>query len=99
MRPPGNRTPNSKEISLCLESTVEHIKIIKPKLLILIGELYKFLLNSKEGITKLRGKSLLLLYENESKVHTRAIIPYLLRKPIEKKNVGWYLEIDSLIKK
>ena len=32
-RPPGNRTPNSKEISLCLESTLEHIKILNPKLL------------------------------------------------------------------
>ena len=34
----------------------EHIKIIKPKLLILVGGIAaKSLLNSKDGITKLRG--------------------------------------------
>ena len=103
-RPPGNRTPNSKEISLCLESTVEHIKIIKPKLLILVGGIAaKSLLNSKDGITKLRGINHYYCYDdNESKVHTRAIFhpAYLLRNPIEKKRM-WddLLEIDNLISK
>ena len=101
-RPPGNRTPTSKEISLCLKSTVEHIKIIKPKLLVLVGGIAaKSLLKSKDGITKLRGTSHYFCYDdNESKVHTRAIFhpAYLLRNPIEKKRM-WddLLEIDNLI--
>jgi len=103
-RPPGNRTPNSKEISLCLESTLEHIRIINPKLLILVGGIAaKSLLNSKDGITKLRGKNHYYCYDdNQSKVHTRAIFhpAYLLRNPIEKKRM-WddLLEIDNLISK
>ena len=36
-RPPGNRTPNSQEIKTCISSTKEHINIIKPKLLIFLG--------------------------------------------------------------
>ena len=83
----------AKKFLLCLESTVEHIKIIKPKLLILVGGIAaKSLLNSKDGITKLRGINHYYCYDdNESKVHTRAIFhpAYLLRNPIEKKkNVG-----------
>ena len=101
-RPPGNRTPNSKEISLCLDSTIEHIKIIEPKLLILVGGIAtKALLKSQEGITKLRGISHYYCYD-ESKIHTRAIFhpTYLLRNPIEKRRM-WddLLEIDNLILK
>ena len=56
-RPPGNRTPNEKEISVCLPYTKKHIKIIKPKLLVFVGSIAaKNLLNSKEGITKIRGQ-------------------------------------------
>ena len=36
-RPPGNRNPNKQEISTCLPLTKKHISIIKPKLLILLG--------------------------------------------------------------
>ena len=103
-RPPGNRTPNGKEISLCLESTLEHIKIINPKLLILVGGIAaKSLIKSKDGITKLRGIDHYCCFdENKSKILTRAIFhpAYLLRNPIEKKRM-WddLLEIDNLISK
>ena len=103
-RPPGNRTPNSKEISLCLESTLEHIKILNPKLLILVGGIAaKSLLKSKDGITKLRGIDYNHCYgDNKSKILTRAIFhpAYLLRNPIEKKRM-WddLIEIDNLISK
>ncbi|MFL2679309.1 MAG: uracil-DNA glycosylase [Alphaproteobacteria bacterium] len=36
-RPPGNRTPNKNEINICLPLTKSHIKIINPKLIILLG--------------------------------------------------------------
>ena len=38
-RPPGNRTPNDTEISVCLPYTKKHIKIIKPKLLVFVGSI------------------------------------------------------------
>ena len=101
-RPPGNRTPNEKEISVCLPYTKKHIKIIKPKLLVFVGSIAaKNLLNSKEGITKIRGKK--HIYEdkeNDLKIEARAIFhpAYLMRNPIEKKTM-WddLLEIDEFI--
>ena len=38
-RPPNNRTPNSEEILQCLPFVQKHIDIIKPKIIILLGEL------------------------------------------------------------
>ena len=101
-RPPGNRTPNEKEISICLPYTKKHIKIINPKLLVFVGSIAaKNLLNSKEGITKIRGKK--HIYEdkeNDLKIEARAIFhpAYLMRNPIEKKTM-WddLLEIDEFI--
>ncbi len=101
-RPPGNRTPNDTEISVCLPYTKKHIKIIKPKLLVFVGSIAaKNLLNSKEGITKIRGKK--HIYEdkeNNLKIEARAIFhpAYLMRNPIEKKTM-WddLLEIDEFI--
>ena len=101
-RPPGNRTPNEREISICLPYTKKHIKIISPKLLVFVGSVAaKNLLKSKEGITKIRGKK--HIYEdkeNDIKIEARAIFhpAYLMRNPIEKKTT-WddLLEIDELI--
>ena len=102
-RPPGNRTPNDQEISACLPITKRHIKIINPKLLIFVGSIAaKTLLNSKDGITKLRGKKHIYLdNDNKLEINARAIFhpAYLLRNPIEKKRT-WedLLEIDEFIK-
>ncbi len=89
-RPPGNRTPNDKEISICLPITKKHIKIINPKLLIFVGSIAaKSLLNSKDGITKLRGKKHVYVDDkNGLEIDARAIFhpAYLMRNPIEKKN-------------
>lgn len=102
-RPPGNRIPSSKEISTCLSITREHINLIKPKLLILLGGISsKSLLNTSDGITKLRCKK--HLYENESnnsKILTKTVFhpAYLLRNPIEKKRMWEDIQdIDKIIK-
>ncbi len=103
-RPPGNRTPNDSEISVCLPITRKHIKIINPKLLILIGNIAsKNLLNIKEGITKIRGKKHIYIDpDNNLRIPARVIFhpAYLLRNPIEKKKT-WddLLEIDEFIRK
>jgi len=96
-RPPGNRTPSSQEVKICLPYTKKHISIIKPKLLILLGNVAtKSILNTDQGITKVRGKE--YFYFDESinrKIPTRAIYhpAYLLRNPIEKKKM-WEDLID-----
>ena len=101
-RPPGNRTPNDKEISVCLPYTKKHINIIKPKLLVFVGSVAaKNLLQSREGITKIRGrKHIYEDKENDLKIEARAIFhpAYLMRNPIEKKTM-WddLLEIDEFI--
>ena len=38
-RPPGNRIPNNQEINICLPLVKEHIKIINPQLIILLGNI------------------------------------------------------------
>ena len=60
-RPPGNRIPNNQEINICLPFVKEHIKIINPKLIILLGNIAtRSLLETDKGITKIRGRKILL---------------------------------------
>jgi DNA polymerase len=56
-RPPGNRTPSPAEIDVCLPFIERHIALAKPKLIVFMGGVAaKALLNTDEGITRLRGK-------------------------------------------
>jgi DNA polymerase len=56
-RPPGNRTPTDAEIASCLPFVEQHIALIKPKVIVLLGGVAaKTLLHTKEGITRLRGR-------------------------------------------
>ena len=56
-RPPGNRTPTAQEIEICRPFIERHIELVNPKLMILLGgAAAKILLNSTEGIVKLRGR-------------------------------------------
>ena len=103
-RPPGNRVPNNQEIEICLPFVKEHIKIINPKLLILLGNIAtRSLLQINEGITKIRGKKFFYLdKQNNMKIEVVPIFhpAYLLRNPIEKKHVWEDLKkIYMIIKK
>lgn len=56
-RPPGNRTPTPAEMSIALPFIEKHIQLIGPKILILVGNTpMKSLLDTKEGIMKMRGR-------------------------------------------
>jgi DNA polymerase len=56
-RPPGNRNPSKSEIELCLPFLESQIAIINPKIIVTLGNIpTKYLLSSKDGITKVRGK-------------------------------------------
>lgn len=91
-RPPGNRRPTPEELAICAPFVEKHISLIKPKLIILVGgTAVAALLDSKLGITKLRGK--FFDYTNQyldAPIKTTAIFhpSYLLRSPGQKK-LAW----------
>ncbi|MBL0318553.1 MAG: uracil-DNA glycosylase [Alphaproteobacteria bacterium] len=88
-RPPGNRNPSADELSICEPFVQKHIALVKPSLLILSGSVAtKTLLNTPQGITKLRGK--FYEYSNpylEKPIKTAILFhpSYLLRQPSQKR--------------
>ncbi|MER9301594.1 uracil-DNA glycosylase [Mesorhizobium sp. M0293] len=101
-RPPGNRTPTPHETEICRPFIERQIELVNPKVLInLGGPSAKTLLNTSEGILRLRGNW---------RVHTTASgisIPamptlhpaYLLRTPSHKK-LAWrdFLEVKAKLR-
>ena len=56
-RPPGNRQPTTAEIASCVPFVERHIALVRPQVLILVGGTSaKTLLNTADGIIRLRGK-------------------------------------------
>lgn len=56
-RPPGNRTPKLEEMSACIPYLFRQLQIIAPKIVCSMGNIAtQTLLNTKTGITQLRGK-------------------------------------------
>ena len=81
-RPPGNRTPSADEISLCMPYVEQHIMLINPEVLLLLGGVaVKSILKTNDSISSLRGKRNLY-----NKIETIATFhpAYLLRSPGQK---------------
>ena len=56
-RPPGNRDPQPDEIDSCAPWLDRQLELIRPKVIVTLGNFAtKLLLDTKEGITKLRGR-------------------------------------------
>jgi len=56
-RPPGNRTPRPEEMSACIPYLFRQLQFIRPKAVCAMGNIAaQTLLNTKTGITQLRGK-------------------------------------------
>jgi uracil-DNA glycosylase len=56
-RPPGNRPPTPEEASLCKPFLLREIAIVQPEVIVVLGNTaMKNLLDTREGITKLRGR-------------------------------------------
>lgn len=83
-RPPGNRTPTPDEVTRMMPFLREHIRLVQPKsLLVLGGVSAKAILGTDTGIMRLRGR-----------IHTLEglgipVVPtfhpsYLLRTPLQK---------------
>jgi uracil-DNA glycosylase len=86
-RPPGNRTPTSAEIAMCLPFIERHIQLAAPDLLLLLGGIsVKALFNTSEGIMRLRGRW--KIYQSgERQIPALATFhpAFLLRQPAQKK--------------
>jgi DNA polymerase len=88
-RPPGNRKPSPAEMSLCLPFIERHIALIKPALIVLLGDTAaKTLTNRTEGITRLRGKW--FTWPTADGAGTIPVLPtfhpaFLLRSPGQKR--------------
>lgn len=88
-RPPGNRSPTDAETAACLPFIERHIELVAPRLLVLTGgTAAKTLLDTREGIMKMRGRW--FTYESAaitSPIPARAILhpAYLLRSPAQKR--------------
>ena len=99
-RPPGNRTPTLAEQAICMAFTRRHIELAGPKVLVLAGgTAAKSVLDTTEGIMRLRGKWTNLSLDDGSAVPTLPTFhpAYLLRTPASKRQ-SWS-DLLSLDKK
>jgi DNA polymerase len=101
-RPPGNRTPTLAEQAMCLAFTRRHIELAKPKLLVLAGGVAaKAVLDTTEGIMRLRGKWTSYRSGDGTELPTMPTFhpAYLLRTPASKRQ-SWLdlLAIDRKLK-
>ena len=86
-RPPNNRKPEFSEINRYSEFLKEHISIIDPKILILLGSTaMEALLGSNKKISKERGQWKEVIIKKKNYKTIVSFHPaYLLRKPDQKK--------------
>jgi len=97
-RPPGNRKPTLAEQAMCLPFIRRHIELAGPKVLVLLGgTALQALMETSDGITRVRGMWLSLTI-NGGEVPVMATFhpAYLLRQP-QLKRQAWQdlLEIKS----
>ena len=87
-RPPGNRTPTLAEQAICMAFTRRHIELARPKVLVLAGgTAAKSVLDTTEGIMRLRGKWTTLGLDDGTTVPALPTFhpAYLLRTPASKR--------------
>jgi uracil-DNA glycosylase len=57
-RPPGNRDPQEDEIDSCTPWLVEQVSLIQPRVIVTLGNFAtKFVLQTAQGITRMRGRT------------------------------------------
>jgi len=96
-RPPGNRTPTPHETEICRPFIERQIELVSPKVLVTLGgPSAKTLLNTTDGILRLRGNWKLHATGSGLAIPTMPTLhpAYLLRNPAHKK-LAWrdFLEV------
>ena len=101
-RPPGNRTPTPQETEICRPFIERHIELIDPDLVVMLGgSSAKTLMNTTNGIMRLRGRWTEVATQTKKIVAMPTLHPaYLLRQPAHK-NLAWrdFLEISERLKR
>jgi DNA polymerase len=89
-RPPGNRTPTPQETEICRPFIERQIALADPDILVLLGgAAAKQMLQTTEGILRLRGKWRPFHNGNREIKALATLHPaYLLRRPLEKR-LAW----------
>jgi uracil-DNA glycosylase len=89
-RPPGNRTPTPQESAICLPFTLRQIELANPDVLVCLGNpSTQTLLNTKEGITRTRGRWFPFhTGRRDIRVMPTFHPAFLLRNPISKR-LAW----------
>ena len=103
-RPPGNRQPTTAEIAACMPFVEQHIALVAPKILVLVGgTAAKAILTLADGIMRMRGKW--FTYQPPATTLSIPALPifhpaYLLRSPAQKRN-AWQdiLTLQTFIEK
>lgn len=89
-RPLGNRTPDTEMVQAFLPFVYRHIALVAPKVVVTLGGVSaKGLLDTPQGITRLRGRWASIDPEKTGLDHDIALMPtyhpaYLLRNPLMK---------------
>jgi len=82
-RPPGNRPPTPEEASMCKPYLLREIAVVQPEVIVVLGNTaMKNLLDTREGITRLRGT-----FQNYKGIKVMPTFhpAYLLRDPSKKR--------------
>ena len=101
-RPPGNRTPTPQETEICRPFIERQIELANPKILVTLGgPSAKLLLNTTEGVLRLRGSWKVHRTASQIAIPTMPTLhpAYLLRNPAHKK-LAWrdFLEVKAKLK-
>jgi len=89
-RPPGNRTPTLQEVQACQPFLIRQIELVEPDILVLLGgAAAKQVLNTEQGIMRLRGKWKSYEVGGRSIPTLATLHPaFLLRNPVSKR-LAW----------
>lgn len=101
-RPPGNRAPTPHETEICRPFIERQIELVNPKVLVTLGgPSAKLLLNTTEGILRLRGNWRVHQTRSGTSIPAMPTLhpAYLLRNPAHKK-LAWrdFLEVKAKLK-
>lgn len=94
-RPPGNRNPTNAEIAASDWLILEQIKIIRPQIIATLGNIStQYFINTKEGITKTRGK----WFDWHSNIRILPLFhpAYLLRNPSKTRGAPKWLMWEDM---
>lgn len=89
-RPPGNRTPTAEEVALMRPFFIEHILIIRPKILVAVGSVaFKAIVDSGLSITAAQGNFFSVQFSPDFSCRVFVVYhpSYALRVPSKKKDL------------